>query len=167
RSGRRPRRRPATRARRARAHRTSQDPQFVQLADRLEERAAADGMEERRAHAGELRRAGFAAPPAEGLLVELERAARRAQRVFLVAERARRQQVEEAVLPRLRRVCMVEARGRLEEDALRAAAAHERGHLLDGRNRGPAAADLRDAFEKDRVALALGAAVDDREVAPL
>ena len=75
--------------------------------------------------------------------VELERARLRAQRVLLVAEHRSSEQVEEPVLARLGRIGVVQPGRRLEDDAALAAAAHERGELLDGRDALAAAADLR------------------------
>src|SRR5437763_14562101 len=142
----------------------SQDPERVQLADRLEERAAADRMEKMLAYARELVRACGAAVPAEGIGVERKRARSSSKRVLLVAEHGGREQVEEAVLPGLCRIGVMQPGRRLEAHAALAAAPHECGQILHGRDRRSAAADLRDSFDIDAVALPFGAAVDDREL---
>src|SRR5579864_6179588 len=109
----------------------SQNPQLVQFADPLEERAAPDGMQQTRAHVLELAGSGGAAAPAERLGVELERTAWSTERVLLVGEYARREQVQEPVLARVGRIRVVQPRGCLEDDVVLAAAAHEVGELLD------------------------------------
>src|SRR5437763_14956462 len=95
----------------------SQDPERVQLADRLEGRAAADRMEKLLAHARELVRAGGAAVPAEGVGVERNRARSSSKRVLLVAEHAAREQVEDAVLPGVWRIGVMQPGRRLEAHA--------------------------------------------------
>ncbi len=111
--------------------------------------------------------AGSAAVPAERLGVELECSALRAQRVLLVGEDARCEQVEEPMLARVGPIRVMQPRRRLEDDAALAAAAHERRQFLHGRDRGTAAADLRGPLDVEVVALALGAAADDRELTTL
>src|SRR5581483_1088836 len=64
-----------------------------------------------------------------------------------------------------RRIRVMQPGGRLEADAVLPAVAHEPGQLLHGGDGGPAAADLRDSLDVDGVALALGHAVDDGQLA--
>ena len=135
-------------------------------------------MEERGAYVDETgRRRLLGAPPERGG-VECEGARPLAQRVLLVAEHRRREEVEEAVLAGLRRVCVVEPGRRLEDEPARAAAADEVGELLDRRDAFAPAADLRAqpargdlverrALEIDRLVLSLGTRVDDGERPPL
>src|SRR5487761_91070 len=115
----------------------------------------------------ELARPCGAAVPAERLGVELECTTRRAQRLLLVGEDARCEQVQESMLPRVGRIRVMQPRRRLEDDVGLAAAAHERRQLLYGRDRSAAAADLRGSLDVELVALPLGAASDARELATL
>src|SRR5207237_3630400 len=111
------------------------------LADGQEQRAAPAGVQEPRAHAYELVPACCASVPAERIAVELERPAGSAERVLLVAEDARGEEVEEAMLARVRAIRMVQAGGRLEEDAVLATAACERRTLLAARHAGTPAVE--------------------------
>src|SRR3954468_22114189 len=98
------------RARLPRARRSpSQDPQPAQLGHRLDERAAADGVDQGLARARELARAGAATVPAERVAIERERAFRRAQRFLLVPEHRCGEEVEEAVLAGAGRIRLVKA----------------------------------------------------------
>ena len=64
----------------------SQDPQLLELLHRLEERARADRVEERRAYVGEPGGRRLLVAPAERRGVERERRRPLAQRLLLVAE---------------------------------------------------------------------------------
>src|SRR6185437_7627847 len=110
---------------------SSQDPQQLELRHGLEERAGADRVEQRgpRRRAGI--RTGLATVPAERVLVELECAGLRAQRLLLVAEDDGGKEIEKAVLAGRRRICVVQSRRRLEQAPMFSAAPHERGDLLD------------------------------------
>src|SRR5262249_20799874 len=154
RSGRRPRRRRATRGPRSAAQRSrSQDPELLQLSDRLEERARADRVAERRARLRAARGGRFALAPAERADAELERAPRRAQRLLLAPEDRGGEQVQEAVLAVRRRIRVMQPRRRLEDEPAAAAPAHERCDLVDRRNTCAAAADLGLALDVLDVAL--------------
>jgi hypothetical protein len=62
-----------------RAEPGQRNPELLELADRLEERAAADRVEQRVADVGDLRGSRDTVAPAERLCVELERALRFAE----------------------------------------------------------------------------------------
>src|SRR5690348_2833456 len=163
--GRSPRRGPATAGRSGR-RRSSQDPQLLELLDGLEERARPDRVEQRAADVGKPGGRRLAVAPAEGDGVERERRRPLAQRLLLVAEDRRCEDVEVAVLAALRRIRVVEARRGLEDEPARAAAANEVRELLHRRDALAAATDLRaqpacrnlverHALEVDGVVLAL------------
>ena len=84
------------------------------------------------------------------------------QQLLLVAEDARGEQVQEAVLA-VRRQRVMQAGGRLEQRAALATRADERGDLLDGRHACAAATELRLPIAEHDVTLALLRAVDDRK----
>src|SRR6185437_17132229 len=119
------------------------------------------------------------APP-EGVGVQRKRRGALAQRLLLVAEDRRREEIEEPVLAPGGRVRVVQPCRRLEDDAAVAAAADELGELLDRRDARPAAANLgpraerghlvgRAALDVDRLALRFLPALlaHERERAPL
>src|SRR5207302_3207271 len=108
----------------------SNEPQLLELADRFEERATADRVEERVADVGDLRGSRGAVAPAERPGIELERARPFAERVLLVAEHCGGEDVQEAVLA-CRRVRVVQSGSRLEDEAALTAAADELRKLLD------------------------------------
>ena len=105
--------------------RSSQDPQLLELLERLEERARPDRVEKRAADVGEPGRRRLLVAPAERALVQRECGRLLAQRLLLVAEDRGRKDVEEAMLAGSGRVSVVKAGRRLEDEPARAAAADE------------------------------------------
>src|SRR5205823_2070456 len=109
----------------------SEDPQRAQLGDGLGERARADRVEQLAPNLRAPLRVRDASDSSERLGVEGDLARR--QDRFLVAEDARREQVQEAVLAAGRQR-VVQAGRRLEELAAGAALAYELRDLLHGRD---------------------------------
>src|SRR5439155_10048184 len=128
--------------RRRRRRRRSNDPERAQLADRLEERAAADRPEQRATRLRDHARSRTASTPAKGIRVELERSGRRSERFLLLAEDHCGEQVEEPVLAGRRRIRVVQPRRRLEDELAFAATADEMRELVDRRHARAAAAHL-------------------------
>src|SRR6266540_1592908 len=117
-------------------------------------------MEELSPHARAPLRVRAARAGAERVCVEGD--VPRGQKLLLVAEDARGEEVQESVLAAGRQR-VVQARGGLEELAAIPAGADELGHLLHGRNARPPAAKLRLALPEEELALPLLGAVDDRK----